>query len=196
MKFRLLTLLGLTLVSCSAFITSSVFAIEEVDVKYVYAGNHGVDLSKLKGSFKIGDFSDDRGVDNLQLITDADLGDSRVSGGYQADRIITDIIQGAFTQGFIDGGATPVDSDEDMSLTGKLLSSEAQIIERNGVQMIQLTFRVNVQLHKGGRSIWQTTLFGRGRTPETEGMTASVSAALDRMINELVRDDYFLQEIR
>jgi hypothetical protein len=61
--------------------------------------------------------------------------------------------------------------------------------------MIQLTWRVNVQLQKGGRNIWQTTLFGRGRTPAADGMSATVHAALNRLINELLGDDYFLQEI-
>ena len=82
-----------------------------------------------------------------------------------------------------------------MSISGKLLSSEAQIVERDGVEMIQLTWRVNVQLRKGDRNIWQITLFGRGRTPAADGMTATVHAALNRLINELLGDDYFLQEI-
>jgi len=44
--------------------------------------------------------------------------------------------------------------------------------------------------------VWQTNLFGRGRAPTSEGMTVTVSAALDRLINELIGDDYFLAEIR
>jgi hypothetical protein len=193
MKFRLLTLLGVSLLSCSAFITSAGFAAEEISIHYVYSGNPGVDLSKMSGTFKVSEFSDDRGEENLQLITETDLGMG--NGGYQADQALTALIQDAFTQGFTSGGAQMVESDEAMSLSGKLLSTEAQIIEREGVEMIQLTLRVNVQLQKGGRNIWQTTLFGRGRTPTSDGMTAAVSAALDRMISELVRDDYFLQEV-
>lgn len=193
MKFRLFTLLGLTLLSCSALLTSSVFAAEEISIQYEYGANHGVDLSKMSGTFKIAAFTDDRGQENAQLITDKDLGSG--NGGYQADQALTALIQDAFEQGFASGGAEIVESDEAMSLSGKLLSSEAQIIEREGVEMIQLTLRVNVQLQKGGRNAWQTTLFGRGRTPSSEGMVAAVKAAFDRMISELVRDDYFLQEV-
>lgn len=193
MKFRLLSLLGLTLVSCSAILASSVFAAEEISIQYEYAGNHGIDLSKMSGPFKIAAFSDDRGEENAQLITDKDLGTG--NSGYQADQPLTALIQDAFKQGFSSGGADVVEADETMSLSGKLLSSEAQIIEREGVQMIQLTLRVSVQLQKGSRNAWQTTLFGRGRIPVSDGMTAAVSAAFDRMINELVRDDYFLQEV-
>lgn len=193
MKFRLFTLLGLTLLSCSAFLTSAASAQEELSIQYEYTANHGVDLSKMSGPFKIGEFTDDRGQENPQLITEADLGSG--NGGYQADQAVTALIQEAFKQGFASGGAQVVESDESMSLSGSLLSSEAQIIERDGGEMIQLTLRVNVQLQKGGRNTWQTTLFGRGRIPKSDGMTAAVTAALDRMIRELVRDDYFLQEV-
>lgn len=193
MKLRLFTLLGLTLLSSSIFLTSSAFAAEEISIQYEYAANHGVDLSKMSGTFKIAAFTDDRGGDNAQLITDKDLGSG--NGGYQADQAIAALIQDAFKQGFASGGAQIVENDEAMSLSGKLLSSEAQTIEREGVEMIQLTLRVNVQLQKGGRNAWQTTLFGRGRTPASEGMVAAVKAAFDRMISELVRDDYFLQEV-
>ena len=193
MKFRLLNLLGLTLLSCSALLTAPIFAAEEINIHYEYGANHGVDLSKMSGPFKISAFTDDRGQENAQLITDKDLGSG--NGGYQADQAFTALIQDAFKQGFANGGAEIVESGEAMSLSGKLLSSEAQIIEREGVEMIQLTLRVSVQLQKGGRNAWQTTLFGRGRTPSSEGMVAAVKAAFDRMISELVRDDYFLQEV-
>ena len=189
MKFRELLLI------CTAALSFSAFAAEEVTIQFDYAGNHGVDLSKIRGSFRVAEFTDDRGQENPRLITASDLGNTAAAGGYQAQVPVTGIIQDAFMQGFASGGAALVDAGEDMSIAGKLLSSEAQIIERDGVEMIQLTWRVNVQLRKGGRNIWQTTLFGRGRTPVADGMTAAVHAALNRLINELLGDDYFLQEI-
>lgn len=188
MKFRELVLISIALFSFS------VFAAEEVTVQFNYEGNHGVDLSKMLGTFRVAEFSDDRGQEDPRLITASDLGNA-AAGGYQADVALTEIIQDAFKQGFASGGAVLVDADEDMSISGKLLSSEAQIVEREGVEMIQLTLRVNVQLQKGGRNTWQTILFGRGRTPVSEGMATTVQASLERLIRELIGDDYFLQEI-
>lgn len=189
MKFRELVLI------CTALLSFSAFSAEEVTVQFNYEGNHGVDLSKIRGSFRVAEFTDDRGLGNPRLITASDLGNTAAAGGYHAQAPVTEIIQHAFMQGFASGGAELVDAGEDMSIAGKLLSSEAQIIDRDGVEMIQLTWRVNVQLQKGGRNIWQTTLFGRGRTPAADGMSATVHAALNRLINELLGDDYFLQEI-
>ena len=196
MKFRLLGLSVFAFLSCFTFVAPTAFAVEEVKVVYQYAGNHGVDLSNFRGSFKINAFTDDRAGVDANLITDKDLGNSNASGGYQADSAITALIQQAFEQGFASGGTELVDADASMSLSGKLLSTEAQIVERGGEQMIQLTLRVNVQLQKDGRNAWQITLFGRGRVPVADGMAASVQAALDRMVTELVIDDYFLQEVR
>lgn len=174
-------------------ISVSSFAAEEVTIDYEYTGNHGVDFSKLSGSMKVGPFSDDRSSDNPQLITDKDLDTG--NGGFVANHALTALIENAFEQGFVSGGAEIVDADSALGLSGKLLSSDAQLIERNGVEMIQLTMRVNVQVQKGGRNIWQVTLFGRGRTPVEDGIQASVKAALDRLVGELFLDDYFLQQV-
>jgi hypothetical protein len=186
MKFRELVLIS------TALFSFSVFAAEEVTVQFSYAGDHGVDFSEMASTFRVAEFTDERGLEDPRLITDSDLGSA---GGYQANVPLTEIIQDAFKQGFASGDAVLVDADEDMGISGKLLSSEAEIIERGGVEMIQLTLRVDLQLQKGGRDIWQTILFGRGRTPASEGMAATVQASLERLIRELIRDDYFLQEI-
>ena len=136
-------------------------------------------------SLQIEEFSDGRGIDDSRLIT----------AEYQAEQALPAIIRDALIQGFENGNAQLVETDADMSIAGRLISSELQMVDRNGVESIQLTMRTNVQLRGGGRTIWETTLFGRGVVPSGEGLTAAVHAALDRMIRELVNDDYFLLEI-
>ncbi|MEX0964287.1 MAG: hypothetical protein WDZ52_09645 [Pseudohongiellaceae bacterium] len=147
----------------------------------------------MKVSLRIAEFTDGRSVENPRLITDAQLLNA---DGFQAEKAISEIIQDAMISGFTNANATLVDTEGDMYLQGTLLSSEAQIIDRGGVETLQLTLRTSVQLMSGSRTVWQTTLFGRGRTPTSEGMATNVRAALDRLINELIGDDYFLAEIR
>lgn len=178
-----------------ALSSASVLAQENVEVNFEYTGDHRVDLSKIRAPMKIAAFTDGRGGDNARLITDADLGNSAASGGYQAEADLADIIRDALVQGFEKGGATLVESDETMSIVGNLVSSEATLVDRGGVPSIQVTLRTNVQLQGGGRMIWQTTLFGRGIVPASEGLVAAIHAALDRSIRELVQDDYFVMEI-
>lgn len=179
MKFRRLLLL-------TAFLFSfTLYTAEDIAINYSYTGNHGVDLSGIRNSLQIGEFSDARGIDNSRLIT----------ADYQAEEALPAIIRDALIQGFENGNARLVESDGDMSIAGRLLSSELQMVERDGVESIQLTMRTNVQLQRSGRTIWETTLFGRGVVPVSEGLIAAVHAGLDRMIRELVNDNYFLLEI-
>ena len=180
MKFRRLLLF------CTFLFPFTLYAAEDIIVNYSYAGNHGVDLSDMRITLQIGEFSDARAVDNSRLIT----------ADYQAEEALPAIIRDALIQGFENGNAQIVATDGDMSIAGRLLSSELQMVDRNGVESIQLTMRTNVQLQRSGRTIWETTLFGRGVVPSSEGLTAAVHAALDRMIRELVNDDYFLIEIQ
>lgn len=173
----------------------AIFAAEDVVVNYKMEGNPRADLSNMKINLRIAEFTDGRSVDNPRLITD-DNPAGIAEGGYQAEKEFAEIVQDAMQDGFANASARLVDAEEDMYLQGNLLSTEAQIIDRGGVETMQFTLRASVQLMSGSRTVWQTTLFGRGRTPASEDMAATVRAALDRLINELIGDDYFLAEIR
>lgn len=170
-------------------------AQEDVVVDFQYQGTHSVDLSKMRGPIKIAEFTDGRSVANARLITSSDLGNSAASAGYQAEAALPELIRDAMVQGFKHGGAPLVETDDGMRLVGNLLASDVVLVEREGVPSIQITLRTNVQLQGDGRTIWQTTLFGRGIAPASEGLAAAIHAALDRSIRELVGDDYFLLEI-
>lgn len=179
--------------ACLGLFSASLTAAEDVVVNYKMEGAPRSDLSSMKVSLRIAEFTDGRSFDNPRLITDANL---LGADGFQAEKAISEIIQDAMISGFANANANLVDADGDMFLQGELLSSEAKIIDRGGVETLELTLRTSVQLMSGSRTVWQTTLLGRGRIPTSEGMTVTVRAALDRLINELIGDDYFLAEIR
>ena len=79
-----------------------------------------------------------------------------------------------------------------VSRTGMLL----QMHDPNLVPDLDVTIRTSVALQGRGRTIWETTLFGRGVVPVSDGIEAALAASLDRMVRELVGDDYFLIEIQ
>ena len=83
-----------------------------------------------------------------------------------------------------------------MQIRGRIVSSQLQTVDRNGVESLQLTIRTQVTLQGRGRTIWETTLFGRGVVPVNDGIVAAVHRSMDRMIRELVNDDYFLIELQ
>ena len=180
MKFRFASCI------CIALICNSLFAAEDVTVAYQYAGNHNTDFGSIRVSLGVGEFSDGRSVENARQITD----------DYQAESPLAELVRDALLQGFVHGGAELVDDGADMLIVGRINSSEVQIVDRSGVESLQLTIRTAVQLQGRGRTIWETTLFGRGVVPVSEGIVAAVHGAMDRMIRELVSDDYFLIELQ
>ena len=168
-------------------LVTPVFAAEEVAVNYVYEGNVRTDFSNMsRGPLKVGEFTDTRGGEP-NLITDG-------AGGFIADKPLTEIVRNALIQGLEKGNAALVDSGENMTLIGSIQSSEAQIVDDNGVESIQLTIRTRVQLQGSGRTIWETVLFGRGTAPVADGISAAINGAMDRTIRGLVQDDYFLKQ--
>ncbi len=191
MKIRYLFSLS---IACISLFAVPAIAVEDIVVSYKAEGSPRANLSNMKIDLRIAEFTDGRSVDNPRLITDAML--LGADGGFQAEKALSEIIREAMKEGFANANAKLVETGGDMYLQGNLLSTEAQIIDRAGVETIQLTLRTSVQLMSGSRTIWQTTLFGRGRTAASEGMAVTVRAALTRLINELIGDDYFLAEIR
>ena len=182
-----------SLLSIFCLMASTTIAAETVHIDFTYTDSHRVDFSKLKGSLQIGEFTDERSGVSPTLITAVNFGD--VTDGYTANTPIPDLIEDAFRQGFISGGATLVDADADFTLTGGILAIDAVEVDRDGVSNIQITFRTKLELKNGGRTIWQTTLFGRGVSPVKDGIVPAIEAALSRTIGELVGDDYFKMEI-
>ncbi|MDX1269825.1 MAG: hypothetical protein R3311_20825, partial [Oceanisphaera sp.] len=169
---------------CTALATPA-FGAEEITVNYQYEGNVRTDFSSMsRGPMKVAEFADARGGE-ANLIAD----------GYMADRALAAIVRDALVQGLEKGKAGLVDSGENMTLAGTLQSAQLQTVDDNGVSSMQLTIRTRVQLQSGGRTIWETVLFGRGTAPETAGMGQALADALDRTVRGLLQDDYFLIEV-
>lgn len=175
------------------FFASTALFAETVEIDFTYTDNHRVDFSKLKGSLQIGQFTDERSGVAPTLITSENF--SHTTDGYVSSKPVADLIEDALRQGFLSGGASLAESDADFTLSGGILAIDAVAVERGGVKSIQITFRTKLELNSGGRTVWQTTLFGRGLAPVEEGIVPAVQAALSRTIRELVSDDYFKMEI-
>ena len=179
MKLRYLLL---AIFSLSYF---SLISAEEIIVNYSYEGSHNTDFSDINVSLKIGSVLDDRGGDPKQIADE-----------YVAETPLSEIIYTALVQGLEHGGAELVESDQDMQITGRIVSSELRTVDRAGVESLQLTIRTQIALEGKGRTIWETTLFGRGTVPAEDGIVAALVGSLDRMVRELVNDDYFIIELQ
>lgn len=170
-------------VSLFALLPITSWATEELNIDFTYERN--VNIGSISSVLSLPAFNDEREVSDKTLITD----------DYRAQKPLAEIVHDAFAQGFAKGGVDLVDSGEDMQVVGTVTESGMEIVDRGGVQSIQLTIRARIQLQNGGRTVWENTLFGRGTVPESEGVVAAVNASLERLVRELFNDDYFIIEL-
>ena len=193
MNIRQTLSIALGLFAATFAVSSS--AIEDIVVDYSFQGSAPTNLSNMKATLHFAEFIDSRSGADANLLTDKDLGLGSADG-YQLDQAAAEVVRGALLGAFTSADAKLVDSDGEMYIAGDLLGIDAQIVDRAGVESIQITFRTNIQLRSGSRMVWQTTIFGRGTRPAEEGIQATIHAAMKRTIDDLLLDDYFLAEIR
>lgn len=174
----------ITLTALLSCFFAATHAQESVEVAFQYEGN--ANFGSVRPSLGIAEFTDSRDVDNAALIAD----------GYVAEAPLAAIVQDAFAQAFTSSGVDLVASGEDMLIAGDISDATLETVDRGGVQSLQLTIRTRIQLQGGGRTIYETNLFGRGAVPVEEGVAAAVHASLNRMISDLARDNYFTLELQ
>ena len=185
--------LPLSLALAVAVIAPISNAQESVEVGYEFARGKLTELSAMKTTLAIPAFTDERDVaDNREIFS----GELAQGGVLLAEKPMAEIIGEAMRAGFAASNAKLASDEAGMRLAGSLLATEAAVVNRGGVDSLQITLRTSIQLMEGSRTVWQTKLFGRGTVPVDEGPAAAVGKALDRLIEELLIDDYFLAEIR
>lgn len=180
-KFLLAKALGSVPLTLLFLFAVSAYAVE---INYHYNGNHGVDFGGLKaGALALGKFTDARSVGDPREIAD----------GVQAEAPLTDIVRTAFEQAFVAGNAQLAANNSQLVFDGELLEVA---VEHEG-ESIKLTLRVHAMLKNpaANKTLWQNKLFGRVSVPQQEGIDGAMRAALDRLIEELMFDDYFLNEV-
>ena len=101
---------------------------------------------------------------------------------------ITDIVNNALVQAFEAGGAALVQEGQTLTLEGEL----TEVLVANKGSGSEVTIRTHVTLKRGSQTVFDNIIFGRAEAPTLD---AAVKATLDKLVNSLILDDYFLMEI-
>lgn len=165
--------------------TSPLMAGEKIELDYTYTGDTGVSLSSMMGGpLGINSFTDQRAIENKHDIKRAQQEDVTLS------QPPTEIIQQAFHEAFVSADAQLGDADTPLTLSGKLL--EMEIVESaDGTEVL---IRCELSLNNQGRNAWQSVVFSRVAA-DGQDLSATITQGLDRLVNELFLDDYFLMEL-
>src|SRR3989338_11602300 len=164
-------------VLCALSLQAPISLAEEVLINYEYTQTPQIDFSKTsKGSLKVAAFTDNR------TVTDA-----REISGLQAEEPLADIVRDALVQAFSAGGALLVEDGQSLTLEGEL--TEVLVAEKDAG--VEVTIRTHVTLKQGARTAFDTVIFGRAAGATVD---EAVRATLDKLVNSLIMDDYFLME--
>ncbi|MCP5331717.1 MAG: hypothetical protein H7A05_10635 [Pseudomonadales bacterium] len=150
---------------------------DDVQVNYEYKQKPQVDFSKPKGALKVSAFTDKRSGAGANQI-----------GSDTAEKPVAEIVSDALVQSFVAGGATLVEDGQGLTLDGEV--TEVSVAEKNGNQ--EVTIRAHVTLRAGSRTAFDTIIFGRAAAADIAQATRD---ALDKLVNSLILDDYFLMEV-
>ena len=143
-----------------------------------------MNIGSISPSLHLAPFADERGLADPNTIVE--------KIGQQLP--LADLIRDAFEQGFNKGGVEFVDEDADMEIVGTLLSSELETVDRAGVPNLSSPFALALSFaaaaqHLVDHAVWARARSGGGR-PWQRGQ-----CSLERLVRELLRDDYFLLEL-
>lgn len=165
-------------VACALATMATLVSAESIEVNYEYAQKPQVDFSNMpKGPLKIAAFTDARGVGPTTLTDDL-----------ESEKPVADIVNDALTQAFTAGGAALVDDGEKLTLEGEV--TEVQVTDNNGA--VEATIRTRATLKRGAQSAYSTVIFGRAEAATAD---EAIRLSLDRLVNSLILDDYFLMEV-
>lgn len=182
MKSRHLIILALSGLMLSS---PALLAGEKLELDYHYTGDTGVSLSSMMGGpLSISKFTDQRAIEDKHDINRAEQEDVTLSQAPAA------VIQRAFHEAFVSADAQLGDADTPLTLSGNLL--EMEIVESaSGTEVL---IRCELTLNNQGRNAWQSVVFSRVAA-DGQDLSATIAKGLDRLVNELFLDDYFLMEL-
>jgi hypothetical protein len=173
MKYYILTFA--LLISCG----TAGQAAENLVLDYNYTRSASdPSFAKLKAPLHIAAFGDSRTVVDKRFI----------STDVQLEAPVADILAAAFVQAFEQNGAALAEDDARFTIEGNI--TELNTTTREGG--IEVVLRAKVLLKDAGRTRWENVLFSRA-TGETVADAMRIS--INKLVQELLLDDYFLMEV-
>lgn len=196
---RSLLMCKFLLASVVTLLSFSSLANALVTIDYAYSKNHGVDFStSSRGTLTIEKFTDQRGQE-AELIANVTSGDKEES--FKAQQALATIFQDAFVQAFKKGKANLVAEGAPLKLLGEIVEVQGKASGEGAESLIELTVKLKISLYDSAnnKKLWENTLFSKARSSQKDSVDAAiaktVSAVLDKLVEELIYDDYFLIEM-
>ena len=150
---------------------------EPLDYEYQYTGD--ANLSGMTaGSLRVGEFTDSRNAaseDSIMIGNETVM----VQGG------LAGLLKTAMTNA-LEAASTPMADDAGIAFNADVL----EFSSNSTADGLTVTLRCNVEVAQQGRNLWESVLFSQG-TSASGDVEEALDGLLDRLTQELFRDDYF-----
>jgi len=178
------------------FISGCAFTVHDVKVDYKY--NKPVSANLKGKTIDMGKIADTRSVVNNRMIMNMkNLNGDTTSGGWQAEKAISEIVRDAIAQGLIMANANLGDSNNGYELTGELLSFDSKLIMGfwEGSYKGNITVRLQLTDKKSSEIVWRDTFVGSSEVKGSEGAVGLLKGTLDNLVTKIFADSYFQQKL-
>lgn len=187
------------LLLCST-LTGCAFSVHDVKVNYQYNASVSQDLSTAKKApVKIGEFKDERGMQNPRMIFNMqNLNGQTTTGGWQAEKPVAEIVRDGISQGLEKAKLPLSDTSGQLELRGELLEFDYKAIMGAWQGTIQPRLMVKLQIVDSANRaiIWKDTLISKASITGNTEIQNYLKASIDQLVTDLLEDEYFLQKIK
>ena len=126
------------------------------------------------------------------------LNGDTTSGGWQAEKPLSDILKDAVVQGISNSQIQMNDLDSEVKLSGELLAFDIETIMGfwEGTHKGKMTAKFQLVDSASGDIVWRDTFIGNSEVKGGEGVAAVLKATLDDLIEKFLNDNYFQQQLK
>ena len=195
---RIKFLLALIVVS---FASGCAFTVHDLPVNYQYSGPPLVVEGDKFPSVEINEIKDVRNVANPRMIMNQKNGYGQTTtGGWQAEKAISEIVKDALVQGVDKAGLSEVKAKR-VKINGELVDVSSSVVSGwvSGTINMKVTVKLSAFDELTNKILWKDTVFGDGtsgkQTSSKPAILKAFKSALDDMVNKMLEDEYFKQQL-
>jgi len=183
-------------VACVGF-GGCALTVHDINVDYKYTRTSGAELASTP--LQVAAFTDARGNENPRMIWNSrNLHGNTMSGGWQAQKPVAEIVRDGVAQGLAAAHANLADSPHSLILGGELMEYSYQVVSGmwTGTLTTKLTVKFRLKTTQGA-TLWNDTFTGTTQYHGTSmpGVDMLLGKSLDSLVTQLVDDDLFRQRL-
>ncbi len=180
--------------------TGCAFTVHDTEVNYEYAGTTTPISTSTSPQVIVGGIRDTRGVENERMLLHFKNGYGQTTtGGYQAEKELSLLVQDALVQG-VEAAGLNEPRDRSVTLSGEILDFDSDTVTgwTKGTINLKGSVKLTATDNASDEVLWRDTFSGNASHETSnakEGVVVAVKKALDNLVDNLFSDPYFRSSV-